>query len=58
MNMLRRFFRDERGLELSEYAIMAALVILLAVAVIMTLGNHIKNIFTALAIKLGAIPTA
>jgi len=45
MNTLRRFIRDERGLELSEYAIMAALVIIVAVGVIIAVGNNISTIF-------------
>jgi len=55
MNMVRRFFRDERGLELSEYAIMAGLVILLAVAVIILIGKNINRIFGLLNDKLGLV---
>jgi len=55
MNMLRRFFRDERGLELSEYAIMAGVVILLAVAVVILIGKNINRIFTLLNGKLDTV---
>ena len=55
MNTLRRFIRDERGLELSEYAIMAGLVILLAVAVIILIGNNINRIFSLLNDKLTSV---
>ena len=57
MNMLRRFFRDERGLELSEYAIMAALIIIMAVGVILAVGTKIKNVFKGLDSQLGTVPT-
>ncbi len=57
MNMLKRFVRDESGLELSEYAIMAGLVIVLAVMVIMAIGGHINSIFQALNTALGNADT-
>jgi Flp pilus assembly pilin Flp len=53
MNMLKRFFRDESGLELSEYAIMAGLIIVLAVVTIIAVGGKINNIFQALDGALG-----
>ncbi len=46
--LLRRFVRDERGLELSEYAVMAALVIVVAVGAVMALGVEIDAIFDKL----------
>jgi pilus assembly protein Flp/PilA len=55
MNTLKRFFRDERGLELSEYAIMAGLVVLLAVAVIILVGKNINRIFGLLNGKLDQV---
>jgi Flp pilus assembly pilin Flp len=55
MNMVRRFFRDERGLELSEYAVMVGLVILLAVAVILAIGTNLNRIFTLLNGKLDTV---
>jgi len=57
MNMLKRFIRDESGLELSEYAIMAGLVIVLAVATIILVGGHINNIFVSLEGALGNADT-
>ena len=41
MQMIKRFFRDETGLELSEYAVAAALVIIGVVVAFTTLGNSI-----------------
>ena len=55
MNMLRRFFRDERGLELSEYAVMAGIIILIAIAVIILIGTNINRIFTLLNGKLDTV---
>ena len=42
--MLKRFFRDETGLELSEYAVAAALVILVAAGAFSALGGSINTV--------------
>ncbi|MGH9962532.1 MAG: Flp family type IVb pilin [Pyrinomonadaceae bacterium] len=39
--MIKRFFRDETGLELSEYAVAAALVAIAVVAAFTLLGTNI-----------------
>lgn len=41
--MLKRFFRDETGLELSEYAVAAALVAIAAVLAFQALGGKIAT---------------
>jgi pilus assembly protein Flp/PilA len=46
--MLKRFFRDETGLELSEYAVAAALVILVAAGAFSALGGSIDGVITRL----------
>ncbi|MFL6283331.1 MAG: Flp family type IVb pilin [Pyrinomonadaceae bacterium] len=47
--MIRSFLRDESGLELSEYAIAAALISLAVVGVFTTLGGNIKTVINNLA---------
>ena len=47
--MIKNFLRDETGLELSEYAVAAALIGLAVVGVFTTLGGNIKNVIQALA---------
>lgn len=51
--LLARFMRDEQGLELSEYAVMAALIIAAVVTIIGTLGTTILGIFQDLVTNLG-----
>lgn len=46
--MMRRFFRDEKGLELSEYAVAAALVVAGVVVAFTVLGNAITTAITSL----------
>jgi pilus assembly protein Flp/PilA len=50
--MLKRFLKDETGLELSEYAVAAALVALAAVVAFQTLGANISTKITDLASKI------
>lgn len=45
-NLLKKFVKDEQGLELSEYAIMAGIIIIIAIATILSMGSHINSIFT------------
>jgi len=47
--MIKRFFRDETGLELSEYAVAAALVALACVAAFQLLGTNIAGKINTLA---------
>jgi pilus assembly protein Flp/PilA len=50
--MLKRFLKDETGLELSEYAVAAALVALAAVLAFQTLGGNISAKINDLAGKI------
>jgi Flp pilus assembly pilin Flp len=47
--MFKNFLQDETGLELSEYAVAAALIALAVVGVFTTLGNSIKAVITNLS---------
>ena len=47
--MIRKFFSDETGLELSEYAVAAALIALATVAAFQLLGTNIGIKITGLA---------
>lgn len=50
--MIKRFFRDETGLELSEYAVAAALVALAVIAAFTLLGETIGIRINELANKI------
>ena len=47
--MIKNFLRDETGLELTEYAVAAALVTLAVVAAFGTLGTNINTVISNLA---------
>ena len=48
MEKIVKFFKDEDGLELSEYAVMGALLLVGLVTVITTLGDEIANVFSSI----------
>ena len=50
--MIKQFLNDETGLELSEYAVAAALVALAAVAAFTLLGGKIAGAIDTLASKI------
>jgi pilus assembly protein Flp/PilA len=50
--MIKNFLQDETGLELSEYAVAAALIALAVVGVFAALGNNIKLVIQNLADKI------
>jgi pilus assembly protein Flp/PilA len=51
---LRAFVRDEEGQDLIEYALLVALISLVAVAAVTTAGSAVNNIFTSIAGSLTA----
>ncbi len=46
--LAKRFLKDERGLELSEYAVMVALICMVIITVLLLLGPTIANKFQKL----------
>ena len=54
MRLIKRFLRDERGLETVEYAIMAGLIVSGLVAIVVSIGEWVKGRFQALQAELGA----
>ncbi len=52
MNTIKNFFKDETGLELSEYAVAAGLVALAVVAAFSALGTQINAAISALTGKI------
>ena len=55
MEMLKRFIRDEQGLETVEYAIIAGLILVLAIATLTLIGTNINRIFLLINGKLDEV---
>ncbi|MCL5263263.1 MAG: Flp family type IVb pilin [Acidobacteria bacterium] len=51
---LKNLLRDESGQDLIEYALVAALIALAAVAAMSTLGKDISSLFTSVSSQLTA----
>lgn len=45
MNVLKKFWKDERGVAAIEYAIIAAVIAVALITIMIAIGNHIKNKF-------------
>ena len=54
--MFKKFLQDETGLELSEYAVAAALVALAVITAFGTLGGNISTKINNLAAKISSTP--
>ena len=46
-NMLRRFFKDESGQGMVEYALIIALIAVVVIGAVVILGGRIKDIFSS-----------
>jgi pilus assembly protein Flp/PilA len=53
MTRMRALVRDDEGQDLIEYALLAGLISLVAVAAITTAGGHVNGIFGKIGEKLG-----
>jgi Flp pilus assembly pilin Flp len=56
MNMLKKLIKDERGLELSEYAVMTALIVTALVLAIGSLSGAISTRFGSVESTISTIP--
>ena len=52
-DLMKRFFKDERGLETVEYAIIAGLITVAAIATITLVGTQVNSKFNELLTALG-----
>jgi Flp pilus assembly pilin Flp len=57
MEMLKRFIKDEKGLELVEYAVMTALVVAVLVTAITLLSGAIQDRFGEVETVIDGIAT-
>ncbi len=54
LKLVKKFWNDEQGMELSEYAIMVGLIAVLVLAVVKLIGTDINLIFQKLETALAA----
>ena len=53
VNRVRTFVHDDSGQDLLEYALLVALIALVAYAAVQTTGTNVNSIFSNIAGKLG-----
>ncbi len=56
MKRVLRFFRDERGTETVEWAIMVGLIAVAAIGLVLLIGGHVTRAFTGLETGMQSIP--
>lgn len=49
INRLQRFFADEQGQDIAEYAVMLAVILVLVVGTIRLVGSNANNAFSSVA---------
>jgi len=54
LTSVRRFLSDDSGPTAVEYAVMLALIVVVCIAAITTLGNNAKNTFNNVALNTAA----
>jgi pilus assembly protein Flp/PilA len=54
---LRSLKRDTSGQDLLEYALLVALIALVAYGAVQLAGTNVNTVFTSIATRIGAIPT-
>ena len=54
MNLFARFVREENGQDLIEYALLAALISIISIGTMTTLGTKISGVFTTVSNQLPA----
>ena len=54
--VLKRFIKDEQGLETVEYAIIAGLIVVGVIATVASIGTWVNTKFGALLTALGGTP--
>lgn len=54
INRLRSFVREESGQDLLEYALLVALIALVAVGAVTAAGGTVSNVFTSIANQIPA----
>ena len=54
MEMLKRFWKDEAGLETVEYAIILGIIVAATIGLITTLGGWVEEQFAVIVSEIGA----
>ena len=53
MKLLKRLFNEEEGVTLIEYALIAALIAVVSIAILTLVGTSVRDLFSAIQTALG-----
>jgi pilus assembly protein Flp/PilA len=56
-NLIQRFIREEDGQDIIEYALLAAFISIIAIAVIITVGTDINSVYSRVKVQTGSAAT-
>lgn len=54
MELMMRLWNDDEGQDIAEYALLLAVVLVLVIGVVTTLGKNAQTIFSSVGAKLGS----
>jgi len=49
MGILQRLWREERGQDIAEYAVMLAVILIIVVGTVRLIGSNANNVFSSVA---------
>jgi Flp pilus assembly pilin Flp len=53
MAMLRRFWNDEQGQDIAEYAVMLAVILVIVIGTVRLIGSNANTVFSQVASSVG-----
>ena len=56
-HLIQRFIREEDGQDIIEYALLAAFISIIAIAVIITVGTDVNLIYSRVKVQTGSAAT-
>ena len=56
-NLIQRFIREDEGQDIIEYALLAAFISIIAIAVIITVGTDVNSIYARVKVQTGSAAT-
>ena len=58
LNVLKRFYREDEGLEMLEWAILGAVIAMVATTAWATLGTSLTTLVGSMSTNVGNLPTS
>jgi len=49
MDLVRRLWRDQRGQDIAEYAVMLAVIMVIVIGTVRLIGSNANNVFSSVA---------